>query len=244
MRIARTSLKWKWNILVAGLLVCLLSTLGASAQEEQEPPPPRTVIKVLSYVDAVDMLDVVRMLEVQATVQKEHNALVLRAPDGRLKVALEALEALDKPLGPTLELRGYILAASKDGEDDALPEDVAAASSRLAELFGYDGFRLLDTVFVRAREGSEAWVVGGLSVDGSERAPYSFGFRKGKVIPPFEEGGKLQIRLDRLTFSQKGQERLVTNVEVDEGQTVVVGKARLEGIEAALILVIKIEIED
>lgn len=228
-------------LVVAMLLACLVVGLAASAQEEE---PPRTVIKMLRYVDAVDLLDVVRMLEVQVTLQEEHNALVLRAPDRRLQVALEAIEALDSPLGPTLELRGYILAASRDGESEALPDDVGAASARLAELFGYRGFRLLDTVFLRVREGSEAWVEGSLPNDGGGRAQYSFGFRKGKVIPAFEEGEKVQIRLDRLTFSQQGKNKLVTNVEVDEGQTVVVGKAQLEGVEAALILVIKMEIED
>ena len=245
------------------VVVCLALVLGlwlpwtALAQSEK-----RTVLKSTMHVDPQEMVDILSLLGVDFKVVSEHRTIVLRSADqGALDTALKVIEHLDTPT-VDLQISVFILGASK-GKSQAsdVPEDLQPVVARLRDLFGYDQFKVQDTILVRAKNGSEAWVTGSLGGEAQAGlSRYQLSFRSARLIPQSESGDPEEaaqgdrFRFDNFTFrlgsdhekSAAGLDRagLSTDVEIREGQKAVVGKATPDGSDEALILVVEAQVLD
>lgn len=231
------------SILVFAICV---GALHASAQPApQAAVEPRTVLVELRYADAEDLRPILSVLPLTVVVKPELNVVMLRgAPDvvDTAKKVIEALDAAPSP-EPSIELRGYIVAVSKESTDrTGITGDLAGVVEQLEEIFDYRGFEVLDTVYLRIRQGSGGAVRGRLEAPGN--SIYTLSFDRG-WIPGFDraredEGQPHTLRFDGLTLrpAPEAAPALATDVEIREGQTAVIGKARLEA-GGDLILVIE-----
>jgi len=242
--------------LVAALVAAVVAAAPPLRAEENPttPEPLETVVKQTRYLDIRDLRSILAMLDVRYSIQEDLGTIVLRGhPDGDLKVALELIDSLDKPPqeSRSLELTAFLLAASKGEIGGELPEELTAATEQLQALFGYRGFELLDTVFLRVREGRDGTIQGGVLL-GDRRASYRLSFVRALLRDQEDEAPPI-VRLDNFDFQLHtpgdgegtGEElvRLQTDVEVREGQKAVVGKSSHEGADRTLILVLEAEIE-
>lgn len=138
-----------------------------------------------------------------------------------------------------------------------LPSELQPVVKQLKSVFpNYQGFRLLETLVMRTREGSDA-EVNGVAPSGKEGLPpsiYNFKFRsaritsdeKGRVVwlermrlgvrVPIQTGVNMQFNYQDTGIS--------ADVDVREGQKVVVGKANLQGPDKALFLVLAAKVTD
>lgn len=222
-----------------------------AAAEQQGKGPPRTVIKATRFVDVREVAPILEMLDVQIRLKPDVSMIVLRGwPDGDLETALKLIEALDEP-SPSIEINVYILAASRDETGSAgISQELRAAVDKLQALFGYRGFKVLDTVFLRVLEGRAGQVNGAIDAGNgtSKRTGYRFGFNSNRVAPT--EDGEVFVRLNGLHFELHGEPepgtvqhaRLTTDVEIREGQKAVVGKSTPAGTGDTLILIIEAKV--
>ncbi len=153
----------------------------------------------------------------------------------------------------------YLLEASREPPAAAasIPPDLQPTVTQLRNVFAYQNFQLLDTAVLRSRSGQMAQMNGVLSFGKDETAPYHLRLR-----PTVQADERTRsIRIDDLRFStqradqpafprlpallQKAAEAsIIADIDVKEGQKVVVGKTGLEGTQRALILVLSGKIVD
>jgi hypothetical protein len=154
----------------------------------------------------------------------------------------------------------FILAASqKPGESSGITTELEPVVKQLRSAFAYQSFKLLETSITRAREGGELGGSGILPVsdpnDGMKRT-YNFRVERIAVSP----GEKANIvRFDKLEFHVHSPDVVRTNVtkkpefttssvradlDVREGQEVVVGKSNFDGAEGAFFLIVTAKIVD
>ncbi len=221
--------------------------LSAVAEEPADPKERgRTVVKLTRFVDVRDLEPILEILDVQVRLKPDLNALVLRGRDGGdLDTALALIEALDEPT-PSIGVSVYVVAASRQEEaKSGISPELEAAVSQLQTVFGYRGFKVLDTVYLQVREGRRGGVVGGVELAGGARSTYQFGFQNARVTPV--EDGPLFIRLDGLRFelNARGESdsrplaAFNTDVQVRVGQKAVIGKSTPEGTDETMILIVE-----
>lgn len=230
------------RILTALAVLCLIFPIPAMAEEGE--PLPRTIVKSTRFVDVRDLEPILQLLDVQVRLKPDINAIVLRGVEGRgLETAIKLIDALDAPT-PSIEVSVFIVAASREKTARVnISEDLESAVSQLQTVFGYRGFELLDTVYVRVRESRSGKVSGGVAI-GDDATTYRFSFRNARVTPV--EDGPVLIRLDSLHFELNGTEEdtlphaaFSTDVQVRMGQKAVIGKSTPEGAGETLILIVE-----
>jgi hypothetical protein len=156
--------------------------------------------------------------------------------------------------------------------DDQVPELLHGVTTQIRKLFDFRSIRLLETSIIRTRDGESGQIGGGLSLNRSvpeallekgtlaaalanAQGSYQFKFQDLEVVS--DEGGNtvrvnrlaLTILLPAIYINNNGQEertmkktQLVTDIDVREGQKVVVGKTSIEGARDTMFLVITAEI--
>ncbi len=229
---------------LAAAAALILAALPALGQEQAKAEPKlRTVIKAMMHIDAAEAASVLDLMDVKYGIKDDQNLILLRGEDPAIDMALKVLDALDEPL-PSIELQVFVLSASHEGSSN-VPAELSAAVDSLKGVLGYQGFELLDSVFLRVLENRSGRVDGGIRLgDSEERTSYRFSFRKAVVVP--EEDVELKIRLKDLRFEVAGPDdagsllaSLKTDVQILEGQTAVIGSSTPQGVGETLILIVK-----
>ncbi len=185
--------------------------------------------------------------------------LAVRAPQEILPAIEEAVKKPDTPPPPVknVELTAYLLVAEQADANVKLPGDLQPVIKQLKGTFPqYEGYRLLETLELRTREGGEA-EVNGMAPGGKDTLPpaiYNLRFRsaritadeKGRVV--WLSGMRLGVRVpiptgpnNQFNYQDTG---IMADVDVREGQRVVVGKANLQGPDKALFLVLAAKVMD
>ena len=171
---------------------------------------------------------------------------------------------VDIPKGNrNIELVAYMLmAAPKGTAGDALPAELDPVTKQLKAVFGYNDFRLLDSALLRAREGTQAGATGYAgSVNPTQpgrNSLYFLRFNKASIVPS-ERGNTIKLNGFRFSirvpdvpypsalqpaspnaaarpqFAELGFD---TELDIREGQKVVVGKAKMNNADSAFILVL------
>jgi hypothetical protein len=157
-----------------------------------------------------------------------------------------------KPLPKNFELTVYLMEASRQASAGATPPALESVVRQLRSVFTYQGYQLVDTIVLRAREGEESHTSGVLPASPPKegRAPriYTVHFRRISAAP---DAKGATIRLDDFRFnvripayaSADGKLNYIdvgvsTDVDIREGQKVVVGKAKVDESDASLFLVV------
>lgn len=192
--------------------------------------------------------------------------------DRLIPLAEELIKKYDVPgsAGPSRERRNVelvvhlILAAPKGTAGSMLPGDLDSVAKQLKAVFGYGDLRLLDTVLLRNREGEGGATEGNpgriseevpdaaqaryqmnyksSSLGSIDRATvvridnFRFGMRIPYLVGPLREGVAPQFQFQEITLS--------TNLDIREGQKVVVAKNKIDNSDKALILVLSAKAVD
>jgi len=171
------------------------------------------------------------------------------------KQAVDDVEAMVKKLDvPPLDvdLTVYLISGNSQASADEVPKDLAPTTKQLHALFPYKSYQVLQSFVLRSRDGQRAGNSGTLA---GSNAEYNFGYGSAAVTG----GTPRLVRIDGLTLrvniptgqlNEKGQMQyrtasITSDIDVHEGQQVVVGKSSLtKGTDEALILVIAAKVID
>jgi hypothetical protein len=160
--------------------------------------------------------------------------LSVRAPKEIMPAIEDAIKRLDVPAPRNdAELTIYVLVAS-DQADPAttIPAALNPVVNQLKGVLAYKGYRLVDTLITRATSTGSASLDGSLPISDTLKPNYHF-------VSFFQfanlDGKTPVLKLNRMSFQMGGVAGISGDVEVPQGQQVVVGKATMG--ERALILV-------
>jgi hypothetical protein len=172
----------------------------------------------------------------------ELHVISVRAPKEIMPAIEDAIKRLDVPQPRReAELTIYVIIGSDQSEPAAaLPANLSAVINQLKGVLAYKGYRLLDTLIRRGTNDAGQ----GTSVSGtimfSETVKPNYDFRSAFEIQN-PDGKTPVLRLNNMRFTLNGGglagngASVSGNVDIPQGQQVVVGKATLG--DKALILV-------
>jgi hypothetical protein len=222
------------------LLALALLALPLAAQ-----PAPDRVQKViqLKYADANSVAGILGIFTLDIRLDNNMKIIALSGPADRVSAAEAAIKQLD--IAPkNVELAVYFVTGSdkENPAGNAVPHDLEPVITQLKTAFAFKNYRLLDVLSIRARTGSGADTSGVL---GTQTTPQTtqFGIRSVTIgddgtirIERLHAAVRIPINLGGKTeYTNTGVDQ---NVDIKEGQKVVVGRTSLEGPDKALFLVL------
>jgi hypothetical protein len=244
--------------IVKWVLIGALATLPAAAQEKKEEAPSKpkqeTVKRIIpvKYADVRSLADMLGIFGCGIMRAVDLKVLAVSCPSEALVTAIEeAVKRLDvpPPAVKNVELTAYFLLGGEKElhEGKPVPPELEPVVKQIRSAFAYKNFGLLDTLVLRTRAGQPARVNGVVQVGtppGGSTGTSAFAI--GSATPSADGG---VVRIDRLSASIIYRIRTPTSdsgrgaeinadVDIREGQKVVVGKSSLEGPDKALIVVL------
>ncbi|HWC97700.1 MAG TPA: hypothetical protein VG456_13140 [Candidatus Sulfopaludibacter sp.] len=233
------------------LLMLLLLAVPLAAQDAPKPPAIIQKLIPLKYADPRTVENMLRVFDAQTISNTELHALAVKASPQTMQSIEEAIARLDTPAAApkNIDLTIYLVVGSDDtATSGTVPRDLEGVVTQLKNAFPFKNYRLLDVMNLRSRSGQQA------------NADSSGGFMQfGNVVKPvtttFQIGSSSigadgsTVRLDRMQTSTKipveqgpgsfsyQDLTLRTDVDIKEGQKVVVGRMGINR-EQALFLVL------
>lgn len=178
-----------------------------------------------------------------------------------LQSAEELIQRFDVPemsvaQNHDFEVVAHILSASASaGAAAPLPNDLEGTAKQLRETFGYTDITLVDSVIEHCREGRDAFTKGnvsGLSDGATQPSSYEMTHRMVRYEPGMKKGSitlyGFQFKM-RLAYLPAGQTTgptqwqdvtFQTDLNIPEGQSVVVGKSKIGTEDKSLVLVLQV----
>lgn len=276
----RAHLKTRIAIVALAIFWAVAANFSAAAQEPERTATEELYdmfdIRVISleHAQASQVLQLMAMFSKDGmlTADDDLNAILLTAPKPLSERLEAAIKLLDVPRrnqenDRNVELTVRLIEGSGSGTGnevnaDGIPASLKSVIVELGEIFTYAQYRLVDTLFLRCRDGSEASTSGMLPSGSSDSEESVYSLRIDRVS--ITDGEPLGIRLDEVSFeatmpqivSQSGQggqqqvRRQVSrrrvgiraDIDVREGQQVVIGKASLSAPDVALFVVISAKV--
>jgi hypothetical protein len=233
----------------------------SASTKPQATPERQNVQKVFAIKGDVNAIaQTLRIFPVDVRPNRELQVIGVSAPAALIPTIEETIRRLDVPpeAPKNVELTVYLLLATDNGVG-SVPPELEGVAKQLKTTFAFKGLHTIDTLVVRSRDKQSADVKGLAKFDPDIPNPstYSFAYRAASILP--DEKGR-SIRLDGLRFGARvvvkqqseASSSVVgynaidagfsTDIDVREGQKVVVGKAAVGGTNTALILVITAKI--
>jgi hypothetical protein len=210
----------------------------------------RKLVEV-KYRDANALRDLVSNFGIQVRSDDRLKALVLMGSPEAVNQAEAAIKKLDvpAPLEKNIELLAYMVMASNEPQSGPEPADLAAVIKQMRTLFPYKSYRLLDTIWVRTKAGGGSFESRGLApaslkVDPNFTPTYLLSSR-GAWHTEFENSSIRFAELNlTLTLRESTVIKIGSNVDVREGQKVVIGKTNPTGGDSAVVLVVTAKVVD
>jgi len=190
-------------------------------------------------------------------------AIAVTASPAVVEAVGEAINRFDMPEAPpppllpkkNIELTVYLMSGLAQAERDTVPKELEGVTKQLHTLFAYQGYRLMETMILRSRENRSADASGiGPAPTGSSGQPV-YRVRYEATWVSKDSKGTV-VRVDKLALSarvpvsaggsnsfQYMEIGLNTDIDVAEGQKVVVGKTGMGGGDA-LIMVVTAKVVD
>jgi hypothetical protein len=244
---------------ICALFALLAPAMAQEAKKEEKPAPVEekglvTKIFEVKYQDVSRLAQLLSPFGARLQPSGEFKAITASGRPELVTAVGEAIKRFDVPV-KNVEVTLYILAGvSQAPQQENIPKELDGVTKQLRGLFAYQGYRLLDTMLMRGREGQGAQANGvGASAGGSTfPIRYQVRFNSTSVTP---DGKGNMVRIDRLNFSANvpiqssggGMTNvdtgINTDVDVREGQKFVVGKTGMGGADA-LILVLTAKVVD
>jgi hypothetical protein len=256
-----------WTVVVAFLAL----TMPARSQEKepaentanQEPTQSgkaqkeERVLKViqLKYADPYHVADLLSLFGASLKSDRQAKVLTVVGPAATVAAVEEAIKKLDVPPPPAkdIELTAYFVLATRQPMQAAdLPPELDEVVAQLKRVLNYKSFQLLNTAFLRAQDGRGAGVSGVATV-GTESVHFRLNFHSADITL---EGKVRTVRISDLGFEAEHAANATalvakttsagihTDIDIVEGQKVVVGRTALDFPDNALILVMTAKVID
>jgi hypothetical protein len=212
--------------------------LAERARQEAEQRDWETKIFQIKYVDPGELTRVLTMFRSNVNYSGGGlRVLSVRAPKEIMPAIEDVIKRLDVPAPRRdAELTIFVLLASDQGETTAVvPPALQPVVTQLKSVLSYKTYQLVDTLITRATPTSNAQLSGTVMLG---NVAVSYGFSANfRVENP--DGKAPILRLSQMTFRlnppAQSEVRVSADVDVPQGQQVVVGKATMG--ERAVILV-------
>lgn len=231
-------------------LWCGLAAMSLVAWGQEAPNVVGKLIQ-LKYVDANRANNLAAVIaNAQGLNLRADEALhyiAVRGPADRVAAFEEAVKKIDVP-PLDFELTVYLISTTAQAGDQ-LPEALASVAKQLHGVFAYKGYQLLDSFVLRGRDGQNNG-----SAEGTVKtSTYSFRYNRATVndgTPKIVnlQNLSLQIRTPSAYHDEKGNIQykstgLSSDIDIRDGQKVVVGKSDMNNGESPLILVVTAKVE-
>jgi hypothetical protein len=252
---------------VAVIVVFLALPVPGRGQGKEAPEKTAAAQKIhkviqLKYADPDNILNLLFYFGAELREDRRMKILTVVGLPAQVEAIEEALRKLDVPPPPTkdAEITAYLLLATRQAVQTTLPSELDEVVEQLRRVLKYQHFGLLNTTLLRARDGDGASVSGVASASGGEgqKADFHFGFTRAEITA---DGKPRSIRLNGFDFvmerpgeAKEGQTtsllprttsaKIHTDIDVPEGQRVVVGKTSFESPDDALVLVLTAKVLD
>lgn len=176
------------------------------------------------------------------------HAVVLKGSPDAVKSAEELVKQMDaepqRHVAPNIEVTVYVVGAtSKSQPSSAGPKDLEPVFRQLQSAFPYANYQLLDSIVLRSGEGPQVSTKGSLrsilSAPNSAPTAYTLIYQARSTASE----GRPAIHFGHFSFettapSGSHEVEIGTELDVQPGQKVVVGKSNIDGGESALFLVV------
>ncbi len=233
--------------IIYGLVVVSVLALGQDAAPKIE----RRLIQ-LKYVEASRARNLINTFaggrgDLFVSEDDRLHVIALRGPAEAIAAAEDAVKKIDvAPLD--FELTVYLISTTAQGGDQ-LPDALTSTAKQLHGVFAYKGYQLLDSFVLRGRDGQGINGGGGGSAEGTiKNSTYTFRYNRASVLDGTPkivnlQNLNLQIRVPSGMRNEKGQLEykttgLSSDIDIRDGQKVVVGKSDVNNGESPLILVV------
>lgn len=239
------------------LVVLTLLSASLAAQDKvqppaAQPPPNQQKLFILKYADPGNLQNLLRIFGVNMVANTEMHALAVTAPQTVMQSIEEAINKLDVPAATpkNFDFTVYLVVGT-EGENilsAGLPKDLDSVVTQLKGAFSFKNYRLLDVLTVRTRGGQNVSMrsSGGSVQFGTVAKPVNttFSIRSASLGP---DGST--IRLDQVScqshvplevapgnYSDE-QLTLSTDLDIKEGQKVVVGRMGMTNQQAMFVVI-------
>jgi hypothetical protein len=196
----------------------------AASPEARRGVRPGDVQKVfvINHVGVNDLAHVLSVFPAELSGMDRDNRRVLSVSAAPAVVAAieETIKRLDVPPPPikSVEITAFVLECSVSGDAGSLPQDLQSVLVQLKKIFNYSGCGLARTLFARGADGSR------FGAEFNERAAGRYELR-GRVevsssAPPIVRLSGIEL----VTWAGPARSRLSGDVEIRDGQRVVLGR--------------------
>jgi hypothetical protein len=248
--------------------LCIAVVMSAVSLLAQGPAQQRvTKLVTVKYADPNGLYNLVRMFGVEVQVNGPMKVLAISGSTDSVAAAETAIRQLDIA-PKNIELTVHFVVGSDQANlaGNAVPQDLRDVIAQLKSTFAFKEYRMLDVLTLRTRSGSPAETSGILSTAAAPRLSV-FSIRSATVsedggtvridrmhaglrIPLINRAAAVAANLapghpDRLAAADGNLGKVEyrdtgidQDVDVKEGQKVVVGRSSLEGPEKALFLIL------
>jgi hypothetical protein len=234
-------------------MMCGLGVMSLMAWGQDTPPKEAQKMIRLKYVDAVTIRNLlssyaapkhVGQWTVVINVQADNSlrTLVVSGPEDMVAAYEEAVKKLD--VAPfDFDLTVYLISSAPS---DLLPPALAPTAKQLHGVFSYSGYQLLNSFVLRGTDGQKGAASGAIATNG-KASEYWFRYEKAEVSGESAKSvslHKLELTMRFPAGARKDGEPLVketglsSDIDIRDGQKVVVGKSDVYSGESPLILVV------
>jgi hypothetical protein len=235
------------------LLVLAAPLLAQEAKPSQSREGWVSKVFEVKYREPNRLFELVSGFGADVRPSAQLKAIAVTGPAAVVDAIGETIKRFDVPL-KNVELTTYILLGQlREGETPTVPKELEGVVKQLRSLFSFQAFRVLDTAVLRAREGQGGRVSGAFSPP----AGTSYNLELNSIAVT-TDGKDNIVRVTGIRFSatrlgsiapgnpqtQLQQAGISTDIDVREGQKVVVGKANVDDSGNALILVVTAKVVD
>lgn len=236
------------------LLLTLLCAVALFGQESVS----RVVQLKNIHADSVSaVLHVLSANKVHWKGDANIRVIALNGPPELVEAIEAAIKKLDvpAPAAKNIELTFHMLLASPQGESPAIAPELAGVAQQLRNVFGLKSVRVLETAVLRGREGKGGETQGIMSAPVKADVPATYALRYiNSAVSAGDKGPN--IRIDVLRFNaripiansgggfQYHEAIISTDVDIREGQKVVVGKTSIDSASQSIFLVVTAKVVD
>jgi hypothetical protein len=225
------------------LVVAAMLALPLLAQQAQERT---TKLVRLKYADPQTLRNIISQFGVNVMPESGMKVMTIEGPQQHIAAAEAAIQQLD--VAPkNVELTVYFVVGTDQPTPNTapVPAEIRDVITQLKGTFTFKDYRMLDVLTIRTRAGSPAESTGILDTKSNPPRLSMFSVRNATVS---EDGAT--VRLDRMhaglripTSAAPGKTEYTNtgidqDIDVKEGQKVVVGRSSLEGPAQALFLIL------
>jgi hypothetical protein len=248
------------------LLIALVAPVLLSAQTDgQKPTPPVTVTRMVrvQYGNPQTIAYLASAgLNVSANADNTLRAVVIKGSSDLVTEVVRVIHELDVPaslpISKDIEVTVSVLGASSKpaafAQGGELPQSLAPVVKQIGAIFPYKSYQLVSSMLMRSREGGKSENQGVIQgVSGDYESPYKLSYDEATAST---SDGKPLLHLRNFRFTafaripagpqsfQTSDIGLLADIDLREGEKVVVGKASTGDGDSALFVILSGRLAD